>query len=85
MEEAFVRLTKLAEELPQLTEGRLTNKIIPKAGFIIGPYDVEFTWAEQPDEKMIRLLIFNIDEVLKEIGCRYRITTIEDGDLPISK
>lgn len=85
MEEAFVRLTKLVEELPQLTEGRLTNKIIPKAGFIIGPYDVEFTWAEQPDEKMIRLLIFNIDEVLKEIGCRYRITTIEDGDLPISK
>jgi hypothetical protein len=85
MEEAFVRLTKLVEELPQLTEGRLTNKIIPKAGFIIGPYDVEFTWAEQPDEKMIRLLIFNIDEVLKEIGCRYRITTIEDGNLPISK
>jgi len=30
----------------------------------------------RPDEKMIRLLIFNIDEVLNEIGCRYRIATV---------
>lgn len=85
IEEAFIRLTKLAEELPTVTEGRLTSKIIPRAGFVIGPYDYEFEWASKPDAKMIRLLIFNIDEILREIGCRYRITTVEDGVLPASE
>ena len=85
IEEAFIRLTKLAEDLPEVTEGRLTNKVIPRTGLVIGPYDMEFEWAVKPDEKMIRLLIFNIDEVLSEIGCRYRITTIEDQVQPAFK
>jgi len=69
-------VTKLAEEPPELTMGKLTGKIIPRAGFVIGPYGYEFEWVVRPDEKMIRLLIFNIDEVLNEIGCRYRIATV---------
>lgn len=81
MDRAFDTLAKLADDLPQLTDGRLTNKIIPRAGMIIGPYDFEFEWAVKPDEKMVRLLIFNIDEVLGEIGCRYRITTTDDPAL----
>jgi len=42
IEEAFIRLTKLAEEPPKLTRGKLTGKIIPRAGFVIGPYGYEF-------------------------------------------
>jgi len=38
IEEAFIRLTRLAEEPPELTRGKLTGKIIPRAGFVIGPY-----------------------------------------------
>lgn len=85
MDEAFDSLTKLAEDLPELTDGRLTTKIIPRAGFVIGPYDFEFEWGKEPNEKQIRILIFNIDEVLKEIGCRYRITTVNTENYYMSK
>ncbi|MFP4169899.1 MAG: hypothetical protein ACLFUV_02595 [Methanomassiliicoccales archaeon] len=81
MDKAFDRLAQLVDELPDLTEGKLNTQVIPRAGLVIGNWDFEFERGREPNGKMIRLLMFNLHEVMTEISCRYRIVTVEASSL----
>jgi hypothetical protein len=41
----------------------------------LGEYDFFFDWAEKPTMGKIEDLLGKIDESLKDLGCRYTITT----------
>jgi len=75
IEKAFRVLEELAENLPTMSKGAITNSMIIGGEWVVGDYDFVFEWGEEPTEKDIRTLIFNIDEALGDLRCRYTITT----------
>ncbi len=79
---AINELQKLAKELPTISNGEISRSIIPSGETLMGDFDFIFHWAKEPDEKQLRQLIFSIDEALKDIGCRYTITTTGDSAYP---
>ena len=82
IDQAISELQKLAEDLPSISNGNLASGIIPSGETLVGDFDFVFHWTKKPDEKQLRELIRKIDEVLKDIGCRYTITTTEDSSYP---
>ncbi|MFW6122122.1 MAG: hypothetical protein ACOC80_14670 [Petrotogales bacterium] len=82
IDKAIAELQKLAEQLPTISKSSLSRSIIPSGETLVGDYDFVFYWAKEPDENQLRQLIFNIDEALRDIGCRYTITTTTDSTYP---
>ena len=82
IDKAINELQKLAKELPTISNGEISRSIIPSGETLMGDFDFIFHWAKEPDEKQLRQLIFSIDESLKDIGCRYTITTTGDSTYP---
>jgi hypothetical protein len=79
---AVVELQKLANDLPNIFEGHIGSGVIPSGEAIVGDYDFVFHWSKKPNEKQLIELINDIDDVLKDLGCRYSITTVEDSRYP---
>ena len=75
IEKALMELERLAENLPTISKGKLTDTMVTSGETVIGDYDFAFEWVEEPTEKDIRLLVFNIDEALVPLDCRYTIVT----------
>jgi hypothetical protein len=75
IEKAFVALENLAKNLPKISKGAISSTMITGGEVVMGDYDFVFEWGEEPTEESLRLLIFNIDEVLSDLGCRYTIAT----------
>ncbi len=82
IDKAINELQKLAKDLPTISKGNISRSIIPSGETLMGDFDFVFHWAKVPDEKQLRQLIFSIDESLKDIGCRYTITTTGDSPYP---
>ena len=82
IDKAITELLKLAKELPTISKGNISRSIIPSGETMMGDFDFIFHWAKVPNEKQLRQLIFNIDEALRDIGCRYTITTTIDSTSP---
>ncbi len=82
IDKAITELQELAEKLPTISKGNLSRSIIPSGETLMGDFDYVFHWTKEPDEKQLRQLIFNIDEALRDIGCRYTITTSVDSSYP---
>ena len=80
--DAITELQKLVKELPVISEGGLSHSMAPSGETLMGDFDFVFHWKEKPDEKQLRSLIKKIDEALKDLGCRYTITTSEDASYP---
>lgn len=74
IEKALKELEKLAKELPNVSKGKIST--LKDAEVMIGEFDFVFEWDDEPTEDMLRLLIFNIDEALHHIGCRYTVSTM---------
>lgn len=81
-DKAITELQKLAKELPAISGGGLSHSMIPTGETLMGDFDFVFHWAKEPDEKQLRELIAQIDEALKDLGCRYTITTSADSSYP---
>ena len=75
MDKALNELEKLAKDLPKISHGELGHGIIKEGEIIVGDYDFAFVWGEEPVERTLRLLVFNIDEALSKVGCRYTMIT----------
>lgn len=75
MLEAIERLEELAVELPTISKGKISKDVLIGGETLIGDYDFAFEWIKEPTEKVLRRLIFNIDEIFKDLDCRYTITT----------
>ena len=75
MLEALERLEELANKLPTISKGKISEDVIVGGESIIGDYDFAFEWKTEPTEKVLNRLIFNIDEIFKDLDCRYTITT----------
>ena len=82
IDKAITELQKLAKELPTISDGGLSHSMIPTGETLMGDFDFVFRWAKEPDEKQLRKLIARIDEALKDLGCRYTITTSADSSYP---
>ncbi len=82
IDKAITELQKLAKELPTISNGEISRSIIPSGETLMGDFDFVFHWAKEPDEKQLRQLIARIDDSLKNIGCRYTITTTIDSTYP---
>jgi hypothetical protein len=75
IDKAITELQKLAKELPTISNGEISRSMIPSGETLMGDFDFVFHWAKEPKEKQLRQLIARVDEALKDIGCRYTITT----------
>lgn len=82
IDKAITALQKLAKELPTISEGGMSHSMIPSGETLMGDFDFVFHWAKEPDENQLRKLIESIDEALKDLGCRYTITTSADASYP---
>ena len=82
IDKAITELQKLAKELPTISNGEISRSMVPSGETLMGDFDFVFHWTKDPDEKQLRQLIFNIDEALRDIGCRYTITTTVDSTYP---
>lgn len=82
VDKAISELQKLAKELPTISDGAMSHSMDPSGETLMGDFDFVFHWAKKPDEKQLRNLIAKIDEALKDLGCRYTITTSEDSSYP---
>lgn len=82
IDKAIAELQKLAKELPTIKNGGMSHSMIPSGETLMGDFDFVFHWAKDPDEKQLRKLIASIDEALKDLGCRYTITTSVDASYP---
>ena len=82
IDKAISELQKLAKELPTISEGDISHSMMPSGKTLMGDFDFVFHWAKNPDEKQLRSLIAKIDEALKDLGCRYTITTSADANYP---
>ena len=80
--EAITELQKLAKALPTISGGALSHSMIPTGETLMGDFDFVFHWTKEPDEKQLMELIAQIDETLKDLGCRYTITTSKDSSYP---
>jgi hypothetical protein len=85
LNEAVGKLLELAEDLPTISNGNLASGIIPSGETTMGDFDFVFHWSKKPDEKQLRELISRIDDALKNLNCRYTITTTEISDSPYEK
>ena len=75
MLEAVERLEELAKELPTISKGKISKDILIGGETLIGDFDFAFEWKQEPTSKVLKRLIFNIDEIFKDLDCRYTITT----------
>jgi hypothetical protein len=82
IDKAITELQKLAKELPTISNGEISRSMIPSGETLMGDFDFVFHWAKEPKEKQLRQLIARVDEALKDIGCRYTITTEVDSNYP---
>ena len=82
IEKAIIELKKVAVDLPTISKGDLSRSMIPSGETMMGDFDFVFHWAKDPDETQLRKLIASIDEALKDLGCRYTITTSVDASYP---
>jgi hypothetical protein len=82
IDKAITELQKLAKELPVISEGGMSHSMAPSGETLMGDFDFVFHWKKEPDEEQLRILIAKIDEALKDLGCRYTITTSEDSSYP---
>ena len=82
IDKAITELLKLAKELPSISEGGLSHSMIPTGETLMGDFDFVFHWTKEPNEKQLRELIAKIDGALKDLGCRYTITTSADASYP---
>jgi hypothetical protein len=82
LDKAIAKLLKLAEDLPTISNGNLASGIIPSGETIMGDFDFVFHWSKKPSEKQLRELISKIDDALKDINCRFTITTTEISESP---
>ena len=73
--EAVEGLERLAKGLPSISKGKISKDVLIGGETLIGDYDFAFEWKKEPTEKVLRRLIFNIDEIFKDLDCRYTITT----------
>jgi hypothetical protein len=71
IEKAIKELQKLAEDLPTISKGEISRSVVLSGKTMTGDFDFAFEWAKEPDEDKLLCLIFNIDEVLGSLGCRY--------------
>ena len=82
IDKAITELKKLAKELPLISEGGMSHSMAPSGETLMGDFDFVFHWKKEPDERQLRALIAKIDEALKDLGCRYTITTSADASYP---
>ncbi len=82
IDKAITELQKLAKELPTISEGGMSHSMDPSGETLMGDFDFVFHWTKKPEEKQLRTLIAKIDAALKDLGCRYTITTSEDSNYP---
>ena len=75
IDKAITELEGLANELPTISKGKISRGVVLSGEPMIGDFDFAFEWVKKPDETQVRYLIFNIDEALRDIGCRYTIVT----------
>jgi len=61
--------------LPTISKGKISRSIILSGETMMGDFDFVFEWGKEPTEEDLRSLIFNIDEALSNLGCRYTIET----------
>ncbi|MFH2000590.1 MAG: hypothetical protein ABIK28_12965 [Planctomycetota bacterium] len=78
----LTELEKIAKEIPAISEGLTARGMIPSGEVVMGDFDFVFYWAKSPDEKQLRELISEIDGALKDLSCRYTITTVEASSYP---
>jgi hypothetical protein len=82
VDKAITELQRLVKELPTISEGGMSHSMIPSGETLMGDFDFVFRWAKEPNEKQLRELITQIDKALKNLGCRYTITTSVDSSYP---
>ena len=82
IDKAITELQKLAKKLPTILEGGMSHSMMPSGETLMGDFDFVFRWAKEPNEKQLRELITQIDKALKNLGCRYTITTSVDSSYP---
>ena len=75
MEKAIVALEGLTDHLPRLSRGAITKSMIVGGEPTIGDYDFVFEWSKDPTKEKLITLMFNLDEVLGDLGCRYTMVT----------
>ena len=75
IEKAIRELKKLADDLPSISKGEISHSVILSGEIMKGDFDYAFKWVTEPDEDQLLCLIFNIDETLNDLGCRYTIVT----------
>ena len=75
VDKAVTALQRLAEEIPTISDGHIGRGIIPSGETMMGDFDFAFEWTKEPNETQLLRLIFNIDEALRDLGCRYTIVT----------
>ncbi len=78
----MIELEKIAKEMPTISEGLITQGMIPSGKVVVGDYDFVFYWDRKPTEDQLRQLIARIDGALEGLGCRYTITTLEASSYP---
>ena len=79
---ALAELERIAKELPAISEGLIARGMIPSGMTVMGDFDFVFYWAKKPDASQLRQLIVKIDYTLKDMDCRYTITTVEASSYP---
>ncbi len=82
IDKAITELLKLSKNLPTISKGNISRSIIPAGETLMGDFDFVFHWAKVPDVEQLRQLTSSIDGALKDIGCRYTITTTIDSINP---
>ena len=82
IDKAITELQKLAKKLPTILEGGMSHSMMPSGETLMGDFDFVFRWAKEPNEKQLRELISQIDKALRNLGCRYTITTSVDSSYP---
>lgn len=82
VDKAISELQKLAKEIPTISDGSMSHSMAPSGETLMGDFDFVFHWKKKPEGKQLRALIAKIDEALKDLGCRYTITTSEDSSYP---
>jgi hypothetical protein len=81
-DKAITALQKLVKDLPTISDGGMSHSMIPTGETLMGDFDFVFHWAKEPNEQQLRKLISSIDKALKDLGCRYTITTSADSSYP---
>ena len=51
------KLEKLAEDLPTISKGHISEDILVGGESLIGDFDFSFEWKQEPTEKLLRRLI----------------------------